>query len=275
MTRLLKANFTRLFKFGPFWVCVILSVAVCLVNDVLFAVLDGDWVNQTGDFILNQVGSTALFIAAIFAPLYLGTEYACGTIRNKLTAGHSRVSSYLASLIPVTSGTLIILAAYCVPLVAMSLIWGKDLGMTSGEFCMRILIIVAAAVASSSLFTLLGMLITLKSLTTAITIVSAFVLFQGSFMVVNLLNQPEYIADYNMVIDGAAMPGTEPNPSYIKDGALRNILTAVTDVLPSGQMVRLQDNSMHNRELYPLYSLGILAITTTAGITIFRKKDLK
>lgn len=275
MTRLLKANFTRLFKFRPFWVCVILSVAVCLANDALFAAMNKDWVNQTGDFILNQVGSTALFIAAIFAPLYLGTEYACGTIRNKLTAGHSRASSYLASLIPVTSGTLLILAAYCVPLVAMSLIWGKDLGMTSGEFCMRILIIVAAAVASSALFMLPGMLIQLKSLTTAITIVSAFVLFQGSFMVVNLLNQPEYIADYNMVIDGAAMPETEPNPSYIKDGALRNILTAVTDVLPSGQMVRLENDAMHNKELYPLYSLGILAVTTTAGVVVFRRKDLK
>lgn len=275
MRNLLAANFSRLFRFRPFWVCVILSIAVCLVNDVLFAFSNNDWVNQTGDLILNQVGSTALFIAAIFAPLYLGTEYACGTIRNKLTAGHSRVNCYFASLIPVTSGTLLILASYCAPLVVMSLIWGKDLGMTIGEFCMRILIIIAAAVASSSLFTLLGMLIPLKSLTTAITIVSAFVLFQGSFMVVNLLNQPEYIADYNMAIDSAAMLETEPNPAYIKEGALRNILMAVTDVLPSGQMVRLQDNSMHNRELYPLYSLGILAITTTAGITIFRKKDLR
>ncbi|MDE7397948.1 MAG: ABC transporter permease [Oscillospiraceae bacterium] len=275
MTRLIQANFARLFKFRPFWVCVILSVAVCLVNDVLFAVLNDDWVYKTGGLILNQIGSTALFIAAIFAPLYLGTDYACGTIRNKLTAGHSRASCYLASLIPVTSGTLIILAAYCVPLVAMSLIWGKNLGITPGEFCMRILIIVAAAVASSSLFTLLGMLIPLKSLTTAITIVSAFVLFQGSFMVVNLLNQPEYIADYNMAIADAAMPETEPNPLYIKEGALKNVLTAVTDVLPSGQMVRLQDNSMHNRELYPLYSFGILAVTTAAGVLVFRRKDLK
>ena len=234
--------------------------------------MNKDWVNQTGDLILNQVGSTALFIAAIFAPLYLGAEYACGTIRNKLAAGHSRVNCYFASLIPVTSGTLLILAAYCVPLVTMSLMWGKDLGMTSGEFCMRILIIVAAAVASSSTFTLLGMLIPLKSLTTAITIVSAFVLFQGSFMVVNLLNQPEYVLNYTTDV---IQTEPQPNPSYIKEGALRNVLTAVTDVLPSGQMVRLQDNSMHNRELYPLYSLGILAVTTTAGVVVFRRKDLK
>lgn len=275
MKNLFRANFTRLFKFRPFWVCVILSVAVCLANDVLFAAMNKDWVNQTGDLILNQVGSTALFVAAIFAPLYLGTEYACGTIRNKLTAGHSRVNCYFASLIPVTSGTLLILAAYCAPLVTMSIIWGKDIGMESSDFCMRILIIVAAAIASSSLFTLAGMLIQLKSLTTAITIVSAFVLFQGSFMVVNLLNRPEYIADYNIAIDGAAMPETKPNPAYIKEGALRNVLTAVTDVLPNGQMVRLQDNSMHNRELYPLYSLGILAVTTAAGMLIFRRKDLR
>lgn len=253
MTHLLRANFTRLFRFRPLWICVILSVAVSFLNDVYFATLNKDWIYQTGDLITNQVGSTALFIAVIFAPLYLGAEYACGTIRNKLASGHSRAGSYLANLIPVTTGSLIICIAYCAPLVIMSLIWGKELGMETGDFCMRILIIVVAAIAASSIFTLLGMLITSRFITTTVTLVLMFVLFQGSSILMSFLKQP----------------------GYIKDGVTRDIMTTVTDVLPNGQMVRLQNNAMHNEELYPLYSLGVIAVTTAAGVLIFRRKDLK
>lgn len=275
MTRLLRANFTRLWKSKSFWVCVIMSVAVSFLNDVYFAVLNKEWVYKTGDLITNQVGTTALFIAAIFAPLYLGADYSHGTIRNKLAVGHSRVNSYIASLIPVASGTLIIVAAYKLPLIVMSLIWGKNLGMTLNDFVIQILIIIAAAIAASSIFTLLGMLITSRFITTTVTLVLMSVLFESSSILVKMLEQPEYTYDYNVTETGLIEPEPLPNPRYIKDGALRNILTAVTDVIPNGQVVRLQSNVMHNKELYPLYSLGILAVTTTVGVLVFRRKDLK
>lgn len=143
MINLLRANFARLFRFRPLWICVILSIAVSFINDITFAItMNKDWIYKTGDLIINQVGTIAMFLAAIFASLYLGTEYAHGTIRNKLASGHSRAGTYFANLIPVTTGSLIIYAAYCAPLVVMSLIWGKDLGMEVGDFCMQILIIV-------------------------------------------------------------------------------------------------------------------------------------
>ena len=275
MTRLLKANFARLWMSKSLWVCVIAAVALSFINGYVVAVANSDWVYKTGSFITSQVGTGALVVASFFTPLYLGAEYAHGTIRNKLAAGHSRTNCYFASLIPVTSGTLLILTAYCAPLVVMSIIRGNELGMEARDFCMRILIIVAVAIAESSCFTLLGMLITSRFITVAITFALTFVLFQGSFVLVNLLEQTEYTSKYIATESGVIKTEPQPNPAYIKEGALRNILTAVTDVLPNGQMVRLGANQLNNPELYPLYSVGVLAVTTAAGMLIFRRKDLK
>lgn len=276
MINLLRANFARLFRFRPLWICVILSIAVSFINDITFAItMNKDWIYKTGDLIINQVGTIAMFLAAIFASLYLGTEYAHGTIRNKLASGHSRAGTYFANLIPVTTGSLIIYAAYCAPLVVMSLIWGKDLGMEVGDFCMQILIIVAAAIAISSIFTLLGILITSRSIATTVTLVLMFVMFQGSMILLGLLEKPKYISDNQSA--AAITVTSEPNlnPEYIKEGVIRDTLTAVIDVLPSGQMMRLKNNAMHNKELYPLYSIGVLAVSTTAGVLVFRRRDLK
>ena len=38
-------------------------------------------------------------VLSVFLPLFFGSEYSDGTIRNKLAAGHPRLSVYLANLI--------------------------------------------------------------------------------------------------------------------------------------------------------------------------------
>ena len=150
---------------------------------------------------------------------------------------------------------------------------------------------------TSAIFTLLGMSITSKSLTTTFTLVLTFVLLLGSMSLLQFLSQPEYIPENQITArddleadgmppfvaayvtetetteDGAAY-NLVPNPMYIT-GMRRDIMNTVIDVLPGGQMLTLQSSYTHNEKLYPLYSLGVIAVTTAAGVLFFRRKDLK
>lgn len=91
----------------------------------------------------------------------------------------------------------------------------------------------------------------------------------------SLLNQPELTWDYIHNPEGGWMV-TEPypNPMYIS-GALRDVLTAINDVLPGGQAIQLEMGEPHEPQLMPLYSFGVSAMVTAAGLSLFRKKDLK
>lgn len=279
MAKLIQSNFARLWKSKSFWVCVILSLALAVVNAIELNPEDKTWMYKTGSMIVSG-GANATLLSSIFSALFLGTDYACGTIRNKLAVGHSRVGVYLSSLITTITGSLIITAVHTSPSVFKALVWGKELGMPTNEFLLNITIYVCAMIAFCAIFTLIGMLISEKSLTTTFTIVSAMVLLIGSTVLMTFLEQPEYLQDLEITENGVEMTEPMPNPAYIKPGTKRDIMTAIVDILPGGQIMNLEynqmhDPQMHNPKLYPLYSFGILAVSTAAGVLIFRRKDLK
>lgn len=274
MAKLIQSNFARLWKSKPFWVCLILSLALAVVNSIELNPEDKTWMYKTGSMIISG-GANATILSSIFSALFLGTDYACGTIRNKLAVGHSRVGVYLSSLITTITGSLIITAVHTAPSIFKALVWGKELGMPTNEFLLNITIYVCAMIAFCAIFTLIGMLISEKSLTTTFTIVLAMVLLIGATVLMEFLNQPEEIQNVEMTVDGINMTEPEPNPAYIKPGTKRDIMTAIVDILPGGQLMCLESNQMHNPELYPLYSLGVIAVSTAAGVLIFRRKDLK
>ena len=293
MTRLLRANFARLWKFKPFWICAVLAFAFNILSNI--EVTDS-WTYQTGQTVLSS-GSKIMLFSSVFTALYLGTDYACGTIRNKLAVGHSRAKIYLSGLVTVITGSLLMLALCSVPSIIKSVVWGKELGMETGEFLLKLSILICAVISASAIFTLLGMSITSKSLTTTFTLVLTFVLLLGSMSLLQFLSQPEYIPENQITArddleadgmppfvaayvtetetkeDGAAY-NLVPNPMYIT-GMRRDIMNTVIDVLPGGQMLTLQSSYTHNEKLYPLYSLGVIAVTTAAGMLVFRRKDLK
>lgn len=273
MTKLLQSNLLRLWKSKAFWVCAMLSLALTVLNSIELNP-DNSWVYKTGSTIVNNGSNLSIFLS-IFSGLFLGTDYACGTIRNKLTVGHSRVAVYFSNLIVTIMGSLIITVIYTIPAVFRALVWGKELGMPTNEFLLNIAIFVCAIIAYSAIFTLLGMLILEKFLTTTFTIALALLMLVSSSVLMTFLNQSEYIQDSKTTENGVEMTEPIPNPSYIKPGIKRDIMRTIADVTPCGQLMSLETNELHNPEFYPLYSFGVLAVTTTAGILVFHRRDLK
>lgn len=271
MVKLLRADLSRMFGAKSFWVCAALSAALSVLNCLT---LNPGWEEHTARLILSG-GSNAVLFMAIFSALFLGTDYSHGTIRNKLIVGSKRTDIYFSALMTAIAGDHVIALAAYIPKI-ITACFGKTFGMSANEFAFLIIITVCAFISVSAIFALLGMLITSRSKNTAITITATFVLILGAAIIMELLNAPEMVSDYVITAEGG-FTQTEPypNPAYIPPGAKRTILTAVNDVLPTGQIMQMELGELHNMELMPLYSLGVLAVTTAAGAVLFRKKDLK
>ena len=249
-----------------------LSLALSEVNCIGNARLIG-WEHRTAEMFLSGAANTMLF-SAIFASLYLGTDYSNGTIRNKLIIGSKRTDIYFSNLVTTAAGGLLIASVQWM-VCAVFACFGKELGMDAGELLFQMFIIVCAIISISAVFTLLGMLINSKSTNTAITITAAFVILIGGAIIMNLLAQPEFITTYVMDENAASEDTVIPNPAYIPPGAKRDILTAINDIVPMGQMIQTEDGELHRPELMPFYSFGVLTVTTAIGTVVFRRKDLK
>lgn len=94
MYKLLKADFYRLIKNKIFWGIIIITLFMgCFfLNNLEFLG------NSIELLIMSHLGTIGFFIS-LFTTLFVGLEYANGTIRNKIVAGHSRIKIYLSNLI--------------------------------------------------------------------------------------------------------------------------------------------------------------------------------
>ena len=274
MIKLLRVDFARLWKTKVLWVLMLAAFAMGVFN--IFFNLPDNWEEQTAHTLL-QNGMHYMIFASVFAPLFLGTDYSNGTMRNKLTVGSKRIVIYFSEFLTVSTGCLLIALCELVPMIFAAIYSGKDFGMKQGEFAFGMFTIFCALEAAIGLLTLLGMLITPKSRSTAISIASALMMLNACQILLNFLNQPENLDVMTFTEKGefVSTGAAEPNPDYIKPGIKRDIMAIASDILPMGQVMQIQSGTPHNKELMPLYSIGILAVSTAAGVMVFRRKDLK
>lgn len=47
------------------------------------------------------------------------------------------------------------------------------------------------------------------------------------------------------------------------------------DINPAGQMLQIAGRIVPNLSMLPLYSLGIIVVSTGTGLVLFKKKELK
>lgn len=277
MRKLLNAGFARLWKSKIFW-----GGALLISGTIVAAMLSNYRQRYYYDFTYTSdtfIPGCFMFIGcflAVFAALFLGTEYSDGTIRNKLITGHSRDSIYLSSLLLSIAAallacavSLLITLAVGIPLFGMPVNPGAVLLKTG----LGILLVFSYA----ALFTMLAMLIHNKSLLAAIAILFFFLLLFAAVSVSAKLDAPEYITgNYSMSIDGQIQPEDPyPNPDYLRGGK-RTAYEFLQDFLPTGQSLLIGQVDAPPRPLQMAFcSLFLFLITTLGGIFAFRRKDLK
>ena len=281
MRKLLSANFVRLRKSRVFWLgigvmCGLGIVAVIMrYRDILedpnyaYTTADGFW------FLSGLYISVALSVVLSF---WIGTEYRDGTMRNKLTVGHTRGEIYAANWLTCTISSLMIHIGYIFTVAIFATLLLEPFATPALVLVISTLVSLLTVVAMSSIFVMIAMLVSSKSTSVVISMMIALVMFLGSITVYNRLSAPEYYeSNFQMSVNGEIMQGEPiPNPKYLR-GTAREIYQFIQDFQPAGQMMQFveEDNFPDHIERFPVYSLLLTAITTGIGYVLFRRKDIK
>lgn len=292
MTRLLNANFARLFNSKLFRICAVISALYGIVKifwNIHFPSSVRMINNSCNLHLFDMSGIDIFIITGIFICLFIGQEYD-GALRNKIIVGKTRLSVYLANLITCLAAAGIFYILFASFLLITFVFSGGILVLTLSATALYMLLQLFSILCASAIFTALAMLIHRKYLSA----IAAFFLFVGLSAAetsispgIQSLNQDLMNADekYELgLIDN--------KEQYIaKKLSEKAALTLVSTINPIGQQSQL--NSSYNNEILRIehpqsvtyndpvpvhiipYSLGIIAASAAVGILVFRKEDIK
>lgn len=134
MWNLLCANFFRLRKSVLFW--GLLGVMFALGTAFTLQHIQYQLQRGTRFYLTIDLFSYALLLGfgmAVFIPLFFGAEHSDGAMRNKLTAGHLRVSIYLTHLITGAAVSALAAAAYVLPVFVLGLFFFEPPALDADE----------------------------------------------------------------------------------------------------------------------------------------------
>lgn len=292
MNKLISAGFSRLFKSKSFIFLIIFAAAYSFVNvmsrytDVIEmsnsnytdGSLPASYYNANIDSIAFDSAMTMTFAAALFVGFFIGREYSDGTLRNKLTVGHSRGSIYLSNFV-------ICAAAHIMGLFAAFIITlGLGIPLLSTSFSVWEILIfcftaIIASIALDAIYLLIAMLISSKSAQVAVLILGSFVMLFVTVYINEALSAPEYYTDYvvSTTVDGETKieEGEQTKNPYYLTGNKRKIYEFFDEFLPVSQLYPTANGVSRDLTKYAIYDIIILIAVTEAGVLLFCKKDIK
>lgn len=273
MIKLLNANFFRLKKSKLFFAVIVISILIaCLMlfnsiaNNAKYG-LDSLFLNYT-----NMVG----LIIATFVSLFIGKDYAYGTIRNKIIGGHSRINIYLSSLIISIVVSILAELVYVLFILIFGNCFIGKLEMSLFQFMIIMLNILMILIAYCSIFNAITLICSDITVATVINIILFLAMFTVCNAVFSIVNIPEYITDtFYDEYGNAHILEKEVNPNYPSEFR-RNVCQTILNILPIGQSMQLSDYKENaNTKVLMLYSFIVIVLSNAIGIYLFNKKELK
>ena len=277
MRKLLRANFSRLFRDKLFYIlCAVMLAAGAGIVVIHYFDNLANGENWTPDSTCFTYAYLVPIMLSLLTALFVGSEYSDGTIRNKLAVGHRRSAVYLSNLITCAAAGLLLCAAYAVPHTCLSAALLGEFDSAPSALILRAGVSLALTAAFAAVFVLIAMLCQNKAYSTAGCILLVFALLFSGVRLCSALNEPEYRSGYSYTESGVtAAEEPEPNPHYL-NGAKRQAVDFLYDFTSGGQVIQLGSAAeVENPAILALYDGIILLAATVCGTVIFRRRDLK
>ncbi len=278
MRNLTAAHIRRLLKTSYFRIAAALMAAAGLFEIVMV------WMDRRAgggppvfDSALASAAPLAALALAAVAPLYIGSEYGDGTMRNKIIAGHGRAAVYLSLLAATAIGGWLLAAVWS----AAYLIPGAILLQAGHPFAVYVrmfLVIMLLLAAFAALFTFLSVTAGSRAGAAVVCLLVVFALMLQGTLVRARLEEPAYYIAYAL---DPADPGaglredTEvPNPGYLPEGSFRRALFEFFDeFMLGGQSIGLTEK-LDDAAKMIAFDLIWIAAASGAGAALFRRRDL-
>ena len=127
----------------------------------------------------------------------------------------------------------------------------------------------------AAVFTFIAMQDSNKPRSLIISFVFALVIIIGGMYVYSALQEPEFTTRMVMQEDGSYLRQEGiPNSNYIR-GTVRTVYTFIEACIPSTQGLNIARSEGVFSPLAIICQLCVTIVTTTAGVTLFKKKDIK
>lgn len=248
MYKLLNASFFRLKKNKIFYFIIVVSIVMALF--VLYSRYTDELKDIQYGFPLTDLKTTDRllidnlviigFLMSLFTSLFVGTEYSDGVIRNKLIAGHSRISVYIANFIMSVVVGIIVEVIYLLIVSSIGIPMFGGIQIPISDFLYVLLDSFMIIVFYAGIFTFISLIC--SNITTSTVICLLLTL---AMMIMAILQTP----------------GDE-----------------ILNIFPTGQVIQISWLSYKeeaNIQLLWVYSLGITFVINTIGIYLFNRKELK
>lgn len=280
MNKLLHADFTRLMKNKLFWIGLLVMVGMPLYAvGVRYYdyVVAPETVWETADGLWFVGGVYLAVILSVLISLFIGTEFSEGTIRNKLTVGHTRSTIYFSKLF-ICAGV-----ALFYHIVFITVLFGAGtLLLKAWDTPLKTLLLLTAlslvtVIALAAIFTMLAMLIHSRSTGAVAAMLIAMVMLISAMTLFSMLTAPEYIENaYEMNEAGEIVKSDPiPNPRYLT-GSKRVVYQHILNLVPVGQMLQFGNLQLTSQMYYfPLYAILVAVVCTAVGLALFKRKDIR
>lgn len=279
MSKLLSANFARLWKDKIFWLgfCALTAFGMLERIGVAMDSIETHYLEEAFWIQALVIG----IVLAVFVSLFVGVEYENGTIRNKIVSGHFRLDIYLANVfVCIAAGWLMCLGC----LTASLLVGIPSLGFFHAELSLVFLegiCVFALSAAYASIYCFIAMLNPNRAVTAIVSILLSFLLLFTGTSISNRLDQAQYyyIPDATLgigEIDDGENSEWILNPDYL-EGPKRRVYEIAFEILPGGQSLQLSGmiNENSNYTVMFFASLTWIILSCGCGVAFFRKKDVK
>lgn len=278
MSKLLSANLHRLMKNKLF---LLMTLGIFIFSAyVMISFICSDIIHDSGNVLeyrfYDSLPYAGLVISA-FVALFIGTDISDGTIRNKISVGHTRSDIYFADLITCFAAVTAFLAAWVmggmtgIPFLG---IWST--GIKSNLIAIAVSYL--SILALTAIFCILAHSIPSKAMGAVASIfLSIFIIYGGSYFY-GALNEPETSYEYvSITAEGTVEYGNEIlNPAYVEE-AYRPFYELMSYVFPTGQQIRIADNyGVIEQPVFMIVcSATVTIIAASCGYLLFRIKDLR
>ncbi len=280
MTKLLRANFARLCKEKIFLICaafmalygLILCIALNYSMHLNNTEIPFDSVFLYGYGLYGYLAVPGILMSALCS-VFIGTEFSEGTIRNKIIVGRTRTEIYLSNFITCAIAGILLNISYMVIVCSVGIPLFGFFHASAPVMFNLILDGTLMMVSYAEVFTFLSMMVQNKTNTAIISLIGVILIMCMSIVLILRIAEPEFI-DALEIVNGEQIWKTIRNTRYLSQTA-RALCQFVIDLLPTGQSLQISGMNAPHLWLMALYSTIITLGANTAGVFIFRRKDLK
>lgn len=272
MFKLLRSDFYRASRFKIFYCLIALNALVAVIgvfNTYSYYLYLGEQYNAYRVFLQGFGGGFSFLgiLSAVLVSIYIGHEFSCGAMRNKIVSGGGRSKIYLSKLI-VSSlmGAIVYLSYHLVNFIFGSALMGWQ-GASAANVALALLAGLFMTLAYCSIFTAVAML-------SKNTIVSLLTGIFGALIMLMVV----------MWLTGEMNGSYGPDPNN-PDGAifypcqwpvwLKWCAWIFIKLIPSGQSVLLTAGETTEYLLFIALSCVWIVMSAAGGSLLFRKTDMK